>query len=189
MENKVIQINKEARKRAPGERSIYTQQVIARMKRAKEGEIIPYEELDVIIGMGTRPQHEGYGYQYTARNVLERDHKIVFEAIDNVGLKRLSAEEIAKSTIPDYIKKTRSLVRRSTQRIGAIDEVYGELSDEAKMKATYARTILAFMDRATKPKSLKTIEMRIEENCEVIGFKDTLKLFDPNDKNSKSKLS
>jgi hypothetical protein len=161
------------------ERSIYTQQLLTLLKKVEEGEIITYEEMDKEIGIGTRPNEEGYCYQKSARDTLERDSNIVFEVVPKVGIKRLSAEQIAKGTGPLYIRKKKSLIKRSKRRIQAINDVYDDLSSEAKNEVNIHRTILAFESEVLKPKNMLKLGDHVTNSKKLVGFADTLRLFNP----------
>lgn len=176
---KVIPIGKEpAKKRSITERHIYTQELIKVLKTVKEEETISYEKLSETIGMDVRPQMPGYGYQHSAREILEREDNIAFEVVPTEGLRRLTPEQVATGTGSLYLKGKRSLIRRSKRRIRTVDDHYENLSNEAKMRVTAHRTILAFDNELSKPKNVLKIEAKIRESNKLIGFNDTIKLFE-----------
>uniref|UniRef100_A0A6H1ZMZ4 Uncharacterized protein n=1 Tax=viral metagenome TaxID=1070528 RepID=A0A6H1ZMZ4_9ZZZZ len=175
----VITIPKEiSKKKCITERHIYTQELIKVLKTVNEEETISYEKLGAVIGMDIRPQSEGYCYQYSAREILERDDNIVFEVIPKVGFKRLTPEQIATGTGSIYLKSKKSLIKRSKRRIHTIDDQYDNLSAAAKMRVTAHRTILAFDNELSKPKNILKIENKVKDTNKLIGFQETIKLFE-----------
>ena len=174
----MIPIKKEQKKRTITEQNIYTQELIEVLKIIKKEQTISYNELSKTIGIDIRPGYAGYGYQYSARKILEREDNIVFEAVAKVGLRRLTSEEIATGTGSVYLRKKRSLIKRSKSRIRTIDDHYDDLSNEAKMQVTAHRTILAFDNELSKLKNILKIKNKIEKDNKLIGFKDTIKLFE-----------
>ena len=160
------------------ERHIYTQELIKVLQTVKAEDTISYDKLTSTIGMNVRPQHEGYAYQHSARRILEREQDIVFEVIQTVGLRRLTPEEVATGTGSVYLKGKKSLIRRSKCRIRTVDDHYDELSPDAQMRVTAHRTILAFDNELSKPKNILKITDRIKEENKLIGFRNTIKLFE-----------
>lgn len=169
---------KESQKMTITERHIYTQEIIKVLKTVQEGQTIGYDELSKAIGMNVRPQHEGYGYQHSAREILERDNDIAFDVVPKVGLRRLTPEEVATGTGSTYLNHKKSLIRRSRRRIKTVDDHYENLSNEAKMRVTAHRTILAFDHELSKSKNILKIDNKVREFNKLIGFQDTIKLFE-----------
>ena len=177
--NQIIPISKESgKKKSITERHIYTQEIIKLLKTVDEGDVIPYESLTSTIGLDVRPQKPGYGYQHSAREILERDNDIVFEVIPKVGLKRLTPEQVAMGSGTVYLKGKKSLIKRSARRISTVTDYYEDLSQEAKFKVTAHRTILAFDNELSKNKNVAQIENKIKSDNKLIGFQDTIKLFE-----------
>lgn len=175
----VVSINKEeAKKRSITERHIYTQELIKVLKTVKEEETVTYENLSAAIGMDVRPSGPGYGYQHSARAILERENDIAFEAVPKIGLKRLTPEQVATGTGSVYLQRKRSLIRKSKRRISTIDDHYEDLSNDAKLRVTAHRTILAFDSQLSKPKNLLKIDDKVRETNKLIGFQDTIRLFE-----------
>lgn len=160
-----------------GERHIYTQELMKNMKKVPEGGLISYEDLTKIIGIDVRPGGAGYIYQKSARDILERDDNIVFEVVKNVGIKRMTPDEVGKSTASIYINRKKSIARRYKRRIDTVSDKFESLDQEAKIKTTLARTIIAFDSELLKSKNILKIENKVKRSTRLIGFNDTLKLF------------
>ena len=172
----MVHLKQEDRKTI-GQRHIYTQEIMEVLRVLKEGERISYDALSGIIGLGVTAMEPGYGYQKTARDILEKEESIVFEVIAKEGLRRMSPEEVAMSTIHKHIKEKKSMIRRNTIRINTVSDSYDGLSEGAKMKTTLVRTVLSFDSEMMKKKNVSLIEDKVVENKALIGFDDTLSLF------------
>jgi len=159
------------------ELSVYTQELKKMLLAIDQNETIKYETLSEKIGMDVKAQGKGYRYQKSARDILEREHHIVFEPVQTVGLKRVSAERVALGTADLYIRGKKSLIKRSKRRINTVNNKYEELSNEAKMQANFARTLIAFDDEAMKRKNTKKIENKVKQTQGLVGFNNTLELF------------
>jgi hypothetical protein len=160
-----------------GERHIHTQEIAKALREIPEGDTITYEEMTKLIGIDTSPKGSGYQYQYTARDILERDEKIVFECLFKVGLKRLPPEKVALSSSSMYLKRKRSLIRRNKRRIDTVNDVYEDLSAEARFKTDLARTLLSFDAQMTRRKNINKIQANIKDANKAVEFTDTLRLF------------
>lgn len=175
----VIPIGKEPdKKRSITERHIYTQEIMKLLRTIKENDTVSYDQMSAAIGMDVRPDGPGYGYQHSARAILEREDDIAFEVVPTIGLKRLTPEQVATGTNSIYMKGKRSLIRRSKRRIKTVDDYYDELSQQAKMQVTAHRTILAFDSEMSRPKNIIKIENKVKETSKLIGFQETIKLFE-----------
>lgn len=173
---KVIDIKTE--KKTIGEQHIYTQELIKILQNVQETETITYTDMSASIGVNVSPDGPGYGYQKSARDYLEREYDIVFEVLPTIGLRHMTHEEVALSTGSEYNKKKASLLKRSKRKIKTVANSYDNLSQEAQIKTTLARTIIAFDSEVIKAKNIKQIENRVQETNKLVGFKETLSLFE-----------
>jgi hypothetical protein len=160
-----------------GEKHIYTQELIKLLKEVPQTETITYETMSAHVGIDVRPNQPGYGYQKSARAYLQREYDIVFEVIKTVGLRHMTHEEVALSAKEGYVTKKRRLVTREKRRINTVANSYDELTPGAKIETTLTRTLLAFDSEASKAKNIRQIEARVVQTNQLIGFKDTLALF------------
>lgn len=158
-------------------RHIYTQEIMRILRAMEPGQIIEYSALNKVVGIDTRAPSRGYGYQKTARDILERDEGMVFQAIDAVGLRRMTPEEVALTTGTKHLNQRRALTKRNLRRIGTVDEHFDALTPEAQEKATFARTILIFDREMGMRKNIAKIEKRVREAKKLIEFDSTISLF------------
>lgn len=175
--NLVALKNENEGRKCISERHIYTQELMKALRNVKEEQMISYEDMSQTIGLDVRPEGAGYSYQHSAREILECEDNIAFAVVVKEGLRRLTPEQVANGTGSIYQKKKRSLIHRSKRRIRTIDDKYDELSSDAKMNVTAHRTILAFDYQLSKPKNIRMIESRVRESNKLLGFQDTIRLF------------
>ena len=167
----------ENQKKTIGQRHIFTLLIIERLISVQEAETIPYDELSELIGIDIRPNHNGYSYQKSARDILEREENIVFEAIGSIGLRRMTPEEVGLSTYEKYTREKKSCIFRNMRRIQTVNDHFDNLSTEAQQYTTFARTVLQFDAEFSKKKNQKKISDKIKETKNSIVFDDTVSLF------------
>jgi hypothetical protein len=170
-------INIKENRKSIGERHIYTQEIMKLLRETEEGNIVNYSEIEDLIGLNPQAPGPGYRYQKSARDILERDESIVFEPVDTIGLRRMTAREVALSTAGIYLQRKKSIIKRSKRRIETVNDCFGELTPEAQTKTTFARTLIAFDSEMTKAKNVKLIETKVDELKQLVGFKSTIQLF------------
>lgn len=159
--------------RTIGEISIFSQQLIGILIEVETGVVVTYPELSEVIGVDVTST-KGRGYLETARKRLCKDHNIVFDTVRSVGIKRLSDEEIAKTTGESYIKSVRSKSRKTYDKINSAD--YHNLSKESKINYNSTMTVLALLNHVTNKKSLKRIEDKVQQTYKEIDQKEALRL-------------
>jgi hypothetical protein len=152
--------------------SIEAQELIRRLLRASVGDVISYAELSV-VAMGD-VQDQKRGVLTTARKRVLEDHDMVFEAISNVGLKRLNDEEIVITAEAPLVRINR-LANRGKRKLACVD--YDNLENELKIKYNARGTLLAFHYHSTKPRQLKSIEQKVEKLGSQLGLQQTLRAF------------
>lgn len=173
-----MELVKEKTHKTIGERSIYTTQLLSLLRKCEIGQTVTYDEMDNVIGMKTQAQYDGYPYQKKARDILERDDNIVFEVITKIGLKRLAPKDVGKSSLRIYLNQKKSILKKNKRRLKTIDDEYENLSLDVRTAIDLTRTILAYDAVTIKPKKIELIEQAVSLNQKMLGFSDTLKLFE-----------
>lgn len=163
-----------------GERHIYTNQILKMLEDVNEGQTLRYKEMTAAIGLDTQPGGDGYSYQRSARRIMEREFNAVFEALTNVGLKRLPPTDVAKSSTNSFLSPLRRHIARQKRRLNTLNDEYENLDDESRFGVDTARTIIAFTDSMTRKKAVKKIAEKVTSSNKMIGFRDTLALFNGN---------
>lgn len=166
-------------KKTIGERHIFTTQLVKLLGSTNIGDIVTYEQLQDVIHMDCRPQGPGYGYQYTARNILEKEANIVFEAVTNIGLKHLPPDDVAKSSLQCFVKPLRSHIKRQKRRVNTLNDDYGNLKESERFCVDTTRTLIAFTSHTTQTKAINQIENVVKNKSKEIGLDDTIALFMP----------
>lgn len=157
---------------------IDAQTIYRKMAEVKVGNILTYDTMKGLIKRDV--QNDARGAMETARRKALREDRMVFEAVSNVGLKRLDDLGII-SVGADYINKIRRYSRKGAQKITCVTD-FDALPNEEKIKHNAALSILAVMSHITKNKSLKAVEQRVIDSSEKLPIMKTLEAFKNGDK-------
>lgn len=141
------------------ERSIETQLIIDRLLKAtlesEETKFITYKELSEIVGYDIQ---ESRSRLTTARNNVEKDHNMVFNVTDNIGIYLMDDVEVAKSLRSDTEKARRSALR-GIKRGNTVD--YFELPEEVKVEYNTSQTLLHLTYHTNKVRAFKKLRERV----------------------------
>jgi len=151
-----------------GQTSWDVQRVIERGARAEIGELIRYSEWSEILGRNV--QGKGRSALHSARNILQRDHQIVFGVVLNIGLKRLSSPEVVHTSQAhvDHIRRT---AKRGGKRLVAGAE-YTALANPDRTKFNLYVSAFGAMTHFTSGPAMKKIEAAVEQcNSTLIAQK------------------
>ena len=162
-------------KRTVGERSIWTQQLVDEMSKVEEEAIFTYEDAHRVIGMPARPNSDGYQYLNSAIHILQGELKIQFENIKTVGYRRMTPEEVGKSSFDLLRKKVKSTVKKSKRRTATAIPHFDELSPMARQNLAMAQTMAAFYEYSTRSRQVKKLESNVSDR--TLGLEETLKMF------------
>lgn len=176
MENQKV-VKLEQTKKTIGERSIYTQNLIDRIKESEPGDIITYEEFENIIGMECRPNTGGYNYLYSAIRISQTEFGINMDNVATVGYKHSLKETVAEESVKRYRDLNKSINKRMKKRLRTLADGWEALPEKARVKATMARTLIAFSDHVLRPKNIE----KLSDPCadgKALGFKKTIDLFE-----------
>lgn len=154
--------------------SLETRLLYERLRKLKVGEVVTYGELTGIIGQDV--QAAGRGALRSARHIAQRDHQIVLDAINNVGLKRLSDRETVASA-GQTLNKVRRTAQRGIDRLAAVSD-FDALQDEEKAQHNASMSALAVVKLMAKPKSVTRIAAAVNtSNTGQLPVARTLELF------------
>jgi hypothetical protein len=122
------------------------------------GEVVLYEDLDKAIGRDVR--EAASGALHTARHIAQREHRMVFDAVRGVGLKRLADSEIV-----DLADKARDHARRHASRtakkLTCVD--YDALSKDKQTKHNAALSMFSVMAELSTDKAQKRLESKVKD--------------------------
>jgi len=146
-------------------RSLETQLIHDRLIETKIGEIVEYKEMNKLIGGDV--QNGDRNHLTIARDLALRDENMVFATINNIGVKRMSDEEIAKSG--DYFRK--HIHRTADKAITQLSSVenFPALSNEAKVDHNTHMALAGALFQATKTKVVKRISAGITNPTKEIS--------------------
>lgn len=118
-------------------------------------ELFTYEELSAAIGADV--QGAARGYLLTARDIVLREKKYVFRAIRNVGLRRVSGEQVTK--LDDRTRHIRRTAKKDLREQETVD--LESVSAPARISCI-ARMGLAHMTIHThQDKQIKKLEAAV----------------------------
>lgn len=155
------------------EASVDTRFLYDRMKKAQIGETIPYEELSDLIKRDVR--HAARGHMQSARTMCERDDGIVFEAVQNVGLRRIGDSQMvdtAQSSL-DHIRRTS---RRIKQRLASVRD-FNQLPAEKRFKHNALMSLAGAIEAQTKHTAVAKVESAAKKADRQLPLAETLRLF------------
>lgn len=136
------------------------------------GDSITYEELGEVIRKkvsGATPSLA------SARRILLRDHKRVFETQIGLGLKRLDDVGIT-GTGDKTRKRIRAEARRGLKRLMAVDD-FSAMPREVQMKHTATTAVLGIVKGFTSDRELAKVEVRAGEVDRKLTRYQTLDAF------------
>lgn len=143
-----------------------------RLAKCAVGEQIGYGELSAIIKRDVTGDDRHL--LETARRIVQREHKIVFDVVRTVGLVRLSDAEIAEVWRRDVASIGRK-ARAGARRTACAD--YEKLQPEKQRAFNTAISVFGFIRHILKPKSVQQIEDATSKEQKRFDAKETLALF------------
>ena len=141
------------------------------LKEAAVGETVSYERLSKAIGRDVR--EECRGALMTARRIVQRENRMVFDAVRGEGLMRLTDDSIV-----DLSDKGRDAIRRHSTRVAKklTCADYDALSAEKKTKHNAALAIFGVLAAMTSDKSQRRLEAHVvsSNTADIPAAKATL---------------
>lgn len=135
--------------------------------------IISYAELSGVILRNV--QKEGRSALDSARRQLQRESKMVFAPVKNVGLKRLTDSAVVLTSQSTMRHINRS-AKRGVQRLSCVQNFDG-LTKEEMVRHNTSMSLLGVFYEITKAKSIRQIEAVVAVTQRVLPLADTLKAF------------
>ena len=156
-------------------RSIETSELLKKLRSIKEDETVTYDEFSKVAMGECKPGGIKYGYLASARNILQKETGIEFQAIPNVGLKRMNdSDKITKTkkALPTYNKK----VKKDMRRLASTD--YNTLSPDERLCHNVHMSILHVIKCSSGGDFQNKVEKQISNGGnERLALETTLKLF------------
>jgi hypothetical protein len=142
-----------------------------RLRAAKVGDVVTYQELSALIGRDIR-KTAAWVLSSARRKVLH-DDSIVFGVIYKVGVKRLNDQEIV-ATGHDAITMIHRRAVRSIKKITAVQDFHALSPADQIRHNTYA-SVLGMLSHTTRDKQIKRIEAVVEKSQAELAVQRTLK--------------
>ena len=134
---------------------------------------VTYEVLSGAIGRDVRKH--AYGALQTALRIVLRDHSMVFEAVPNVGYRRLTSAEIVETQAGKAFASMGRVSRRTARKIHAAD--YNSLTREQRTAHNAQLSMLGVIGHMTKPSALLNVERETAKESNELPVGKTLALF------------
>lgn len=150
-----------------------TRIVIDRLKRMQIGDVVTYGELSAACGKPVSGQTFNLA---TARRFLVKHNHMVFEAIRNVGLKRLDDTELATSASDKFVEKSRRHAKRSAQKMACIED-YSRLSPAAQLAHTIKISFFGAIAYMARKGQLEKASQAVAGRSGELPISETLKAF------------
>ena len=157
--------------RAIPELSADVKLLAARLAKCERGDVVTFEEMTSIVGRDIRKHR---GILTSARRIVLRDNRLVFESVLKVGMKCMENDSLS-SVGTSFISRTSRGARRAEQKMATVE--YEKLSNGSRVKHNVAASMLAAVGMMTRSSEVKKLETVIEKRNEPMPTAETLKLF------------
>jgi hypothetical protein len=128
------------------------------MKETAEGATVPRSAISECAGRDI--QASPYALN-KAREILRKEHRVIFKAVHGIGFMRVANEDI-----PDlgdsYRSKIRKTARRATKVLTTVD--YDKLSNEQRTKHNASLAVFGAISEVGQNKSLASVEKLIDQS-------------------------
>jgi len=155
------------------ELSIESQLLVDQLVTVAAGDVIPYATLAAAIG---QPVQSGTGRNrlQTARRILQRDHATVFEAVANVGLKRMDAAGCVRVGSA-YRQRIRRASKRGLEKLLCADPA--DLTNAQKTDFHATASHLGVLHHLTGRAATKQLAAAVEKTDQRLPVAKTLAAF------------
>lgn len=153
-------------------KSAETIKLLALLSAANVGQVVTYEDMSAAIGRNVREFDRAA--IYSARRMVQAEYRFVFATVTNVGLKRLSDNEIVELSGDDRTR-IRKTVKRGLQRLAVTD--YAKLDDKSRHAHLVASAQLAAAGAMVEEKAAKRIASKVTPGSGIPAIGETLKMF------------
>lgn len=126
------------------------------MREVVVGDTLSYQTMSTAIG---RDVTSAPGLLRTARSIVQREDRIVFDCIVRTGLKRLADTEIV--SLGDRARqRVRRIARRTSQAITCVN--YDTMARDVQVKHNTALSMLGVMHELATEKSFFKLQKHVE---------------------------
>lgn len=162
------------KKRTIPEISVDTRLLYQAIQELEPDEIIEYSKLSKLIGRDVRGAARSN--LMSARKMAERDDAIVVECVQNVGIKRLTDQEIVSSVGGHARKRIRRTAGRAVRKLHAVE--FDKLSTTEKIRQNAELSQLSAVKAFSGDNTTKRIEPLVTvSRMEQLAIAKTLEAF------------
>jgi len=161
-------------KQANFEMSVDARLLKQRLEKVKVDEVINYTDLSKEI---SRPVKGSSGCLQTARRSLFNSSRILFAAINGVGLKRLSDNGKIDASDLD-VRKVRRAARRGAKKLASIDS-FEKLTPAKQLAHTAKLSVLTAVAHIATDKQVTAIEGAVSGRANELPIAETLRFMMP----------
>lgn len=154
------------------ELSVDAQVLAKRLEQLKVDETVSYAELTALIKRDVR--NGARHVLATARRIVLRDRKMVFECVCKLGVKRLNDSDIA-SIHEHSIRHIHKTARNTSRKQLCAD--YEKLTNEEKVKLNSGLSFMGALSIMTTRPKIKQLENRVSEEHGKLPLAKTLEMF------------
>jgi hypothetical protein len=148
----------ELSKKASFEASADAKTLASMLKTCPIGDVLTYDQLSRAVGRSVTT--DARSALYTARSIVQKEDRMVFDVVRTVGLKRLSNEEIV-----DLSDKARDHVRRTSKKtakkLTCVD--YDAMNTEKQVKHNTALSMFCVFAELATEKSTKRLSAQVQK--------------------------
>lgn len=143
-----------------------------RLRAAKVGELVTYEELSKAIRRDV--QNDARGQLDSARKIAARDDGADFDPVVGVGLKRLAPAEVVQSGSRD-VRRIGRAARRAVAKQLRVD--VGQLDNDHRVKHSAHLAVFGALAQGSKAATVKRIEAHAQQKADRLSLGETLEIF------------
>lgn len=137
------------------------------------GETIGYDQLSELVGRDIRDG--AYGSLMSARRRALNHDGVLFDAVTNVGLKRMSDPEIVSAGQRD-IDKIRRAARRGYTKLTCVQN-FDSLPEDERVKHNTFQTVFSALNTVTKAPAIARVEKHVSKTMQTLPLAKTLEAF------------
>ena len=164
------------KKKAIPELSIESQLLVDKLQTVKVGDVIPYSALSEVISQPVQTG-TGQGRLRTARNIMQREHGSVFEAVKGEGLKRMDSAGCVRVGT-SYTQRIRRAAKRGLRKLLCANT--DELSNTEKTDYNATASHLGVLHHLTGRRATKQLTAAAEKTNQRLPIGKTLEAFTEN---------
>ncbi len=146
-----------------------TRFLLQTLEKAEPGETITYESMSEAIGRDVR-RHALHAL-YSALRMVVKEHK-VFEAIPNVGYRRLTDSEIIKTQADKGMSRIRRTAKRTALRVSSAQ--VANLNNNEKVQMNTQLSMMGAIAHMSRPSELKVLEEKVRARADQLPIGETL---------------